>query len=357
MLSWIDSENRNGSSGTMPTWSRRLARRRSRTSWPSTRDPPAGDVVEAGERAARGWTCPSRSRRPRPPSRPAGRAGPGRRGRACRWGTRTARRSNRTSPRQRRVDRPRRVHHLAAGVQDLVDAPGRRRRPLAHHDHHAEHPERRLQHQHVRVERDDRADRGLAVGSPSARRRAAPAPARAAAGCPASGVHRLRIRASCTYAQRIRSAVSARVRSCRPSAANALTIRTPWMFSSTTVASWASRAWISQETGKIALRMRHAEHPDHRHGDHRDDGQRHVDGEHQHERDHRDRCTAPGSTGRTPGTSARPGCPSSTATSARRTAPGRRSRTASGPGGRRRCCAGRTRSRTPCAAGTAGPGS
>ena len=27
------------------------------------------------------------------------------------------------------------------------------------------------------------------------------------------------------------------------------------MFSSTTVASWASRAWISQETGKIALRM------------------------------------------------------------------------------------------------------
>jgi hypothetical protein len=40
-VSCSDSENRNGSSGTMPTWSRSRDRRRLRTSWPSmvTRPP------------------------------------------------------------------------------------------------------------------------------------------------------------------------------------------------------------------------------------------------------------------------------------------------------------------------------
>ena len=98
----------------------------------------------------------------------------------------------------------------------------------------------------------------------------------------------------------------------------------------------------------------HAEQADDRHGGHRDDGQRHVDREHQRRTRPPRSGTAPGSTGRRTGTSAPPGCRSWTGTSARRTGPGRRSRTASGPGGRRRCCAGRTRARTRCAAGRAG---
>ena len=57
------------------------------------------------------------------------------------------------------VDRARTVDDVGLLVEHLVDALRRRRSPLAHHQDHAELTERRLEHQHVGVERDDVADR------------------------------------------------------------------------------------------------------------------------------------------------------------------------------------------------------
>ena len=61
------------------------------------------------------------------------------------------------------VDRARAIDHVGLLVEHLVDALRRRRRALTHHQDHAELAERRLQHQHVGVERDDVADRRLPV--------------------------------------------------------------------------------------------------------------------------------------------------------------------------------------------------
>ncbi len=57
------------------------------------------------------------------------------------------------------VDRAGTIDDVGLLVEHLVDALGRRRRPLAHHQDHAELAERRLQHQHVGVEGDDVAHR------------------------------------------------------------------------------------------------------------------------------------------------------------------------------------------------------
>ena len=64
--------------------------------------------------------------------------------------------------------------------------------------------------------------------------------------------------------------------------------RTPLMFSSTTVATSASRAWMSHDTGNICFRMRTPTMHDERHRRHRDERQRHVDRQHLHEREARD---------------------------------------------------------------------
>jgi hypothetical protein len=55
------------------------------------------------------------------------------------------------------------IGYIRLCVDDFVDATGTGRGALAHHQHHAELPERRLEHQHVGVERDDRADRSAAM--------------------------------------------------------------------------------------------------------------------------------------------------------------------------------------------------
>ena len=55
------------------------------------------------------------------------------------------------------------VDDLGLGVEDLVDAAGRRRRPLGEHQHEPERAERRLEEHDVGAEGDERADGDLAV--------------------------------------------------------------------------------------------------------------------------------------------------------------------------------------------------
>ena len=69
------------------------------------------------------------------------------------------------------------------------------------------------------------------------------------------GVHRARRSASFTYPHRTFSAALARDRSCCCSAAKDFTTRTPLMFSSTMVATSASRAWMIHDTGNIDFRI------------------------------------------------------------------------------------------------------
>ena len=69
------------------------------------------------------------------------------------------------------------------------------------------------------------------------------------------GANRARISACSTFAHSARLALPVSSFSCSGSAANDFTTRTPWMFSSTTVATSARRAWISHDTGNIRLRI------------------------------------------------------------------------------------------------------
>ena len=57
----------------------------------------------------------------------------------------------------------RRVGDRGFGREHLVDAAGRRRRTRELPQQHADHPQREDQHEHVRVGRDDVADRQVAV--------------------------------------------------------------------------------------------------------------------------------------------------------------------------------------------------
>ena len=61
------------------------------------------------------------------------------------------------------VDRPGAIGDRGLLVEDLVEPLGRGRGPLAHHDEHPEHHERRLQHQQVGVEGQDRPDAEVSV--------------------------------------------------------------------------------------------------------------------------------------------------------------------------------------------------
>ena len=61
------------------------------------------------------------------------------------------------------IDRAGPVDDLGLLVEDLVDAPGRGLGPLAEHDQHPEQLERRLQHDDVSAEGEDRADLEVAV--------------------------------------------------------------------------------------------------------------------------------------------------------------------------------------------------
>ena len=63
----------------------------------------------------------------------------------------------------REVDRIGAVGHGGLLVEDLVDPPSRGGGPLAHHDQHAEHHERRLHHQQIGVEGQDGPDPECAV--------------------------------------------------------------------------------------------------------------------------------------------------------------------------------------------------
>ena len=77
---------------------------------------------------------------------------------------------------------------------------GRRRGALAHHQDHAELAERRLQHEHVGVERDDVADRRLAVDGEVAAVEQHDAPGRGGAGSRSAGATCARMSASLTLA-------------------------------------------------------------------------------------------------------------------------------------------------------------
>ena len=67
------------------------------------------------------------------------------------------------------VDSSRPIDDVCGLVEDLVDPLGRGRRPLAEHGDHAEDAEGRLEHHHIAVEGDDRADGDHAVdGEPPA---------------------------------------------------------------------------------------------------------------------------------------------------------------------------------------------
>ena len=70
-----------------------------------------------------------------------------------------------------------------------------------------------------------------------------------------SGANRARRSASLMYAHCTRSAALASWRSCCCSAAKLRTTRTPFTFSSTTVATSARRDWMSHETGKRDFRI------------------------------------------------------------------------------------------------------
>src|SRR5579863_6839986 len=70
-----------------------------------------------------------------------------------------------------------------------------------------------------------------------------------------NGAQRPRMSASFTYDHSTPLAVAVSLWSCSSSAANDLTTRTPLMFSSTMVATSASRDWINHDTGNIDLRI------------------------------------------------------------------------------------------------------
>ena len=73
------------------------------------------------------------------------------------------------------------------------------------------------------------------------------------------GVKCPRMSASLMYAHSTFLAASASLRSSASSWAKDFTTRTPLTFSSTTVATPASRAWITQEIGNIMLPHPHAD--------------------------------------------------------------------------------------------------
>ncbi len=139
--------------------------------------------------------------------------------------------------------------------------------------------------QHVGVERDDVADRRLAVdGEVPAVEQHERLPERGRFSSSgdqlAADVGVLDV-APTAPARR----PPARCCSWRSSAANDFTTRTPLMFSSTTVATSARRAWMSHDTGNIWLAHPHADDAHERHRRHRDERQRHVDRQHLHERE------------------------------------------------------------------------
>ncbi|MDQ0370765.1 hypothetical protein J2S42_007434 [Catenuloplanes indicus] len=189
----------------------------------------------------------------------------------------------------RRVESVRRRLDVRPGVQDLVDALRGRGRALPQHDHHAEHAERRLEHQHVRVERHDRAHGGAAVDHHQAaeeqhQRQAEPRqvvqhgipPAADRRVAHVDPAHPVRGRG-----QRVHLALLGRERLDDPYALDVLVDH-------------------GREPGQPRLdhprhrehRPPHAqpEHTDQRHRRHRHARQRHVDGQHQPERDQRDRA-------------------------------------------------------------------
>ena len=136
---------------------------RSRTSWPSIAHRAAGDVVEAREQPGRGrlagaGAADERDGLARPQVQLEAVEHAGAVGVVERHVVEVH-----VAAALDEVDGARPVDDVGLLVEHLVDALRRRRRPLAHHQHHAELAERRLQHQHVGVERDDVADRRLAV--------------------------------------------------------------------------------------------------------------------------------------------------------------------------------------------------
>ena len=270
----------------MPTWSRRLASVRSRTSWPSTRTAPAGHVVEAGEQPGRRSTCrcPVRAdeRRPSRPARSV-QVEAVEHGRAVRRTRTSRRRTARRRGTSTQVDRARAVDDRRAarrGPRRCAAADAAARWPIIRIMPSCRNGGCSMQH--VGVEGDDRRRPSSGRRSRASRRRAARAPGPSRGRFSSSGDHAaadvgvLHVRplgtASPASVQRAAAGAS--------SAANDLTTRTPLMFSSTTVATSASRAWMSHDTGNICLRIAHADEVDERHGRHRDERQRHVDRQH-----------------------------------------------------------------------------
>ena len=101
------------------------------------------------------------------------------------------------------------------------------------------------------------------------------------------GTNRARICACSTFAHSARLALPVSSLSCSGSAANDFTTRTPWMFSSTTVATSARRAWISHDTGNIRLRILSPAMKTNGIVE-SDERERHVDRHHQDEGEHDD---------------------------------------------------------------------
>ena len=130
--------------------------------------------------------------------------------------------------------------------------------PLAEHEEEAEHPERRLQQDHVGVEGDERADGDLAVDGELCRRRAARAASPRRGRFSMTGAMRARTSTCCTAAHRSRRAARASSAIWRRSAAKPFTTRTPLMFSSTIVATSAMRAWTIQRQREDAVAQRDA---------------------------------------------------------------------------------------------------
>ena len=164
MLSWIVAENRNGSSVTTAIACRRLCSSTERTSAPSIRTEPGADLVQPGEEGhERGLAGAHRAHERDRPARLDFQIDVAQRrlGGAVEGQAHVAERHpTRPVGQRRRVLRagdPRRA------VEHLEDTGARGGRALRGAEHVPERSHRRDQHQQVRVERGERADRQRSV--------------------------------------------------------------------------------------------------------------------------------------------------------------------------------------------------
>ena len=149
-----------------------------------------------------------------------------------------------------RRHRPGTAHDPRLAVEDLEQPHPRRDRALCQPERDAEHPHRPDQHQQVRVERREVAQRHRPVDDLPPADQQDHGQARDWAGTPGTGCRTRAAASRTSTARRPARPRRGSASSWRGSAANAFTTRTPEMFSSTSAVTSAIRCWTSCSAGR-----------------------------------------------------------------------------------------------------------